>query len=123
MRFTRYTFLTAGIYGLLALIPMYFMETAHAGDHPPAIAHPEFYYGFVGVAIAFQLVFLIISRDPLKYQALILPSIFEKFSFAVAVALLLLAGRVSGMIVMGAAIDALLGTLFVVSWLMIRRAR
>jgi hypothetical protein len=102
---------------------MYFMETAHAGDHPPAIAHPEFYYGFVGVAIAFQLVFLIISRDPLKYQALILPSIFEKFSFAVAVALLLLAGRVSGMIVMGAAIDALLGTLFVVSWLMIRRAR
>ena len=116
MKFTRITFLIAGVYGLLALIPMYFMETRYGIDNPPAITHPEFYYGFIGVAVAFQIVFLIISRDPARYRAMIVPSIVEKFSFVIAVAILVSAGRTSGQIVLGAAIDAVLGTLFTISW-------
>ena len=115
MRFAKYTFLAAGVYGLLALLPMYFTEARYGTDNPPAITHPEFYYGFIGVAVAFQIVFIIISRDPVKYRALIVPSIVEKFSFVIAVALLIVAGRVSGQIVIGAAIDAVLGTLFTIS--------
>jgi hypothetical protein len=116
MRFAKYTFLIAGIYGLLALLPMYFTEAQYGVDNPPAITHPEFYYGFIGVAVAFQIVFIIISRDPFKYRTLILPSIIEKFSFVIAVAILVYAGRTSGLIVIGAGIDALLGTLFSISW-------
>lgn len=115
MRFARYTFLIAGIYGLLALLPMYFFEMRYGTDNPPPITHPEFYYGFIGVAVAFQLVFIVISRDPLKYRALIFPSIVEKFTFVIAVAILVYTGRTSGQIVIGAAIDALLGTLFAVA--------
>ena len=44
-------------------------------DNPPPVTHPEFYYGFVGVALAFQLVFLTIASDPLKYRPLILAGI------------------------------------------------
>ena len=116
MRFAKYTFLIAGIYGLLALLPMYFTEAQYGVDNPPAITHPEFYYGFIGVAVAFQIVFIIISRDPFKYRTLILPSIIEKFSFVIAVAILVYAGRTSGLIMIGAGIDALLGTLFSISW-------
>jgi len=47
---------------------------------------------------------------------MILPSIVEKFSFAIAVAILVYAGRTSGQIIIGAALDALLGVLFVISW-------
>ena len=117
MKFAKYTFLIAGLYGLLALLPMYLMETRYGAENPPPISHPEFYYGFIGVAVAFQLVFIVISRDPLKYKALILPSIVEKFSFVIAIAALLIAGRVSGQIIIGAAIDAALGTLFTIALL------
>lgn len=121
MRFAKYTFLAGGVYGLLALVPMYFMEASYGADNPPAITHPEFYYGFIGVAVAFQLIFIIISLDPLKYKTLILPSIVEKFSFVIAIAALLILGRVTGQIVIGAAIDAVLGTLFTVAYLRLTR--
>jgi len=116
MKFAKITFLIAGIYGLLALIPMFFLETQYGTDNPPAITHPEFYYGFIGVAVAFQIVFIIISRDPIRYRSLIGPSVVEKFSFVIAVALLVYSGRTTGQIVLGAAIDAVLGTLFTISW-------
>src|SRR5687767_9709755 len=57
MRFARYTFLAAGIYGMLVLVPQYFLESRIGDDNPPAITHPEYFYGFIGVAVAFQLVF------------------------------------------------------------------
>ena len=117
MRFARWTFLIAGIYGLLALVPMYFMEEQIGIDTPPAITHPEFFYGFVGVAVAFQLVFLIISTDPLKYRFFMLAAIVEKFSFAIAAGVLLIQGRLAGMIILGAGIDLVLGVLFVLAWL------
>lgn len=123
MKFAKYTFLIAGVYGLLALLPMYLMETRYGAENPPAITHPEFYYGFIGVALAFQLVFIVISRNPLKYRALILPSIVEKFSFVIAIAALIVAGRVSGQIVVGAAIDGILGTLFTVAYFQLPRSQ
>jgi protein-S-isoprenylcysteine O-methyltransferase Ste14 len=116
MKFTRYTFLIAGIYGLLVLVPQYFMEAKVGVDNPPAITHPEYFYGFVGVAVAFQLVFIIISTDPLKYRRFIPACLVEKFSFGLAVAVLVLTGRTSGPIIAGAAGDLLLGILFTVSW-------
>ena len=115
MRFARWTFLIAGIYGLMALVPMYFME-AQIGDTPPAITHPEYFYGFIGVAVAFQLVFVIVSTDPQKYRPLMLAAIVEKLSFAVAAALLLINGRIAGPILIGAAIDAGLAMLFAAAW-------
>lgn len=123
MKFAKYTFLIAGVYGLLALLPMFLMESRYGTDDPPAITHPEFYYGFIGVAVAFQLVFLVISRDPIKYKALILPSIVEKFSFVIAIAALIIAGRVSGQIIIGAAIDAILGTLFAIAYIRLPLSR
>lgn len=116
MRFARWTFLASGVYGLLVLVPMYFMEERIGADTPPAITHPEYFYGFIGVAVAFQLVFIIISRDPQKYRPLMLAAIVEKFSFAIAVAVLVIMGRTYGQIVIGAAIDMVLGVLFAIAW-------
>lgn len=116
MKLAKYSFLVAGIYGLIVLLPQYFLESKVGTDSPPAITHPEFFYGFVGVGIAFQIVFLIISTDPAKFRLMILPSIVEKFSFAIAATVLLLGGRLAVQMFAAAMIDVLLGVLFIVSW-------
>jgi hypothetical protein len=116
MKFARWVFRIAGIYGLIVLAPQYFIEDRFGVENPPAITHAEFYYGFIGVAIAFQLVFLIIASDPAKYRAMMLPSVFEKFSFAIAAVVLFMQHRMPALLFAAGMIDLLLGVLFIISW-------
>jgi hypothetical protein len=88
VRFAKNVFLVAGIYGLLVLTPLYFMENKIGRDAPPAITHPEFFYGFVGVGLAWQVLFLVLSSDPVRYRAMIFPSILEKVGYGVALIVL-----------------------------------
>jgi hypothetical protein len=97
MKLASRVFRLAGIYGLIVLVPQYFTEDMVGRDYPPAITHPEFYYGFLGVAIAWQIVFLLISRDPLRYRVMMLPSILEKIGFGPAVLLLYLGHRLQSL--------------------------
>ena len=116
MKFARYTFLVAGIYGLIVLLPQYFLENRIGIDAPPPLTHVEFFYGFIGVAIAFQLVFLVIASDPQRYRLMILPSIVEKYSFVAAAVVLLIQNRIAPQMFAGAMVDAVLGLLFAASW-------
>lgn len=54
MLFARYLFCFAAIYGFLVLVPQYFLEEHIGRDYPPPITHPEHFYGFLGVALAWQ---------------------------------------------------------------------
>lgn len=116
-------FLVAGAWGLLVLPPMYFMLDAIGERTPPAVAHPEFYYGFVGVALAWQVAFLVIARDPIRYRPLMPAAMVEKFSFVAAVAVLYRQGRIAaGDMAIGAAADCVLGVLFVLAYATTGRA-
>ena len=117
MKFAKYTFLISGIYGLIVMLPQFFLERKIGEDQPPAITHPEFFYGFICVTVAFQLVFLVISRDPVRYRPLMLVSLVEKFPFVIAVVLLYMQSRVGLQMVAAAAIDGLWGVMFLVSYL------
>lgn len=117
MKFARIVFLIAGIYGLLVLVPDYFLERTYGQMYPPAITHPELYYGFLGTAVAWQVAFLIISRDPARYRPLMLAAMIEKFSFAAAAAVLYFQQRIASAPLAGACGDTLLGVLFVISYL------
>ena len=116
MKFARYVFAIAGIYGVLVLVPQYFMLDAFGQANPPAVTHAEFYYGFTGVALAFQIVFLIIATDPPRYRPMMLASIAEKLTFAIAVGLLLAEGHTPSSIAAGAGVDLVLAVLFAVSY-------
>ncbi len=115
MKFARWTYLIAGIYGLLVLVPQYFLEEKNGRDYPPVINHPEYYYGFIGVAIAWQIAFLIISKDPRRYWPLMIASVIEKFSYGIAVVILYLQGRTGNMVLSTGVIDMVLGTLFLIA--------
>lgn len=120
MRFAQRVFLIAGLYGLLVMPLMYFMERQIL---PQPVTHPEFYYGFIGVVIAFQVAFLIIASDPRRYRPLMIPAMIEKFSFVLAIAGIYLAGRgeeILNTIPLAAAFDGVLGVLFIIAWIKTR---
>ncbi len=116
MKFARWVFLLAAIYGVLALLPMYFREAVVARDQPPAITHPEYYYGFIGVALAWQLAFLLLWHDPLRHRPLMLPATLEKVTFGGAMLVLYLQQRLSPLMLAAGAMDLLFATLFVLAW-------
>ena len=112
----RRIFRWAGIYGLIVLFPMLFLEARVGVDSPPPITHPEYYYGFIGLALAWQLVFLVIASDPGRYRPLMLPAVVEKFSWGAVLFGLLLAGRaVAGATLFFAGLDVLLGCAFILA--------
>jgi hypothetical protein len=116
MRFARGVFLTAGVYGLLVTLPQLFLEERTSRDFPPAITHPEFFCGFVGTVLAWQVLFLLIGRDPVRYRPLMLVSLIEKGVFGIAVPILYRQGRVASPLLSFAAIDVAFAFLFFQAW-------
>ena len=119
MRFAKWVFTGAGIYGLIVMLPMYFAEPAMTAAGQP-LTHPEHLYGFVGAAVVFQLMFLLIGRDPMRYRPMMLIGVLEKASFGFAVWPLYLMGRTPGLVTAFATVDLLLGGLFLAAWLKTR---
>ena len=95
MKFAKIVFLVAGIHGLLILSPLYFLENRIGRETPPAITHTEYFYGFAGVALAWQVLFLVLSTDPVRYRAMILPCILEKVAWGTALIVLFSQGRLA----------------------------
>ena len=116
MRFAQRVFRIAAIYGLIVLLPQYFLEGKAGRDFPPAITHPEYYYGFIGVAVAWQFAFLVIARDPLRYRAMMIPAIIEKASFGFAAIALFLLDRLNLQMLAAGGLDLVLGVLFVLAY-------
>jgi hypothetical protein len=117
MKFAKVVFWVAGIWGLLVIAPLYFMFDLIGRKDPPAITHPGFYYGFVGVALAWQIAFLVIARDPVRLRPMMIPSVLEKFTYGIAVVALVMQGRMHRSDLVLAATDSILGLLFVIAYL------
>ena len=115
MKFARWVFTGAGVYGLIVMVPMLFLASG-------PLTRPEDYYGFVGAAVVFQLLFLLIGREPQRYRPAMLIGVLEKVSFGVPVWVLHAQGRVHGPVLVFASIDLCLGVLFANSYLRTRPA-
>lgn len=116
MKFAKVVFLIAAIWGILVITPLYFLFDTIGRQDPPPITHPGFYYGFAGCALAWQFAFLVIARDPVRIRAMMIPSVFEKFSFAVAQTVLYVQHRLHPLDLFLGGIDGLLGVLFLVAF-------
>ena len=113
MKFARWVFAAAAIYGFLSLPPLYFIERLAV----PPISHPEYYYGFIGTALAFQIVFAMVARDPVRLRAVMPACMVEKLTFVVALIWLGALGRIAMPLPVFGAIDATWFVLFVAAWL------
>lgn len=116
VRFARRVFFVAGVYGLLAILPLYFLEGAIARLFPPPLTHPDHFYGFLGVTTAWQVAFLLIAKDPVRFRPLVPVAVLEKLLPAAAVGILVVGGRTPVAALGPAAIDLVLGALFLLAW-------
>jgi hypothetical protein len=117
MRLARIVYGVAGVYGLVVLLPMYFGRTHFEAVYPPAITHPEFYYGFAGLGVAWQIAFLIIALNPARYRLLMPACVLEKLAYGLAVLVLAFQNRVAGAIMAFGTLDLVWGALFVLAFL------
>ena len=121
-KFSKRVFLVAGIYGLLTLPPQYLLEEKLGRDFPPPLTHPEQFYGFIGVALAWQFAFLLIARDIQRYRMFMPPAILEKISFGMAAIVLYAQGRVVPFVAGAGVVDLLFAALFALAFHACRNA-
>lgn len=123
MKIATWVFRIAGTIGLLQIVPLYFYEAQLAVDMPPALNHPEYYYGMLGVTMAWQIAFLLISTDVLRYRPLMPVAMLEKASFVLAAFWLFSQGRLPNLILGSALLDLVYGIGFVWAYLAIREQK
>ena len=116
MRLAKWVFLIAGVFGLLVTIPMALAEKAIEQIMPPAVAHPEFFYGFVLLNACWQVLYLFLSTDPIRYRPMMIPSFLAKASGVVALTWLVLQGRISRQWTLTIILDGIWALLFLVAF-------
>ena len=95
MKFAKIVFTTAGLWGIVVLTPLYFLLDVTGRQYAPPIAYPQFFYGFLSVAMAWQIAFLLIGSNPARFRLLMIPSIVEKLGYVVTLAVLYAQARIS----------------------------
>ena len=116
MKFARVAFLIAGVWGIVVLTPLYFLVDLTGRQYGAPMDYPQFFYGFLSVAMAWQIAFLVIGSSPARFRPLMIPSIIEKLGHVAGVAVLYRQGRLSVADAMAAGPDLLLGILFIVAF-------
>ena len=116
MKFAKVVFWMAAVWGFLVITPLFFLFDRIGVQDPPPITHPGFYYGFVTVGLAWQVAFIVIARDPVRLRPIMIPSMIEKFGYAIAVAVLYSQARMKAPDLALGCIDGLFGVLFVVAY-------
>jgi hypothetical protein len=117
MKFARIVFWVAGVWGFLIITPLYFLFDMIGKQDPPPITHPAFYYGFAGLALVWQLTFILIARDPIRLRPIMIPAMLEKLVWSVPVILLVAQRRMRSSDLLFASIDLSIGALFLIAYL------
>jgi len=116
MKFAKIVFWIAGIWGVLVLTPLYFLFDVIGRQDPPAITHPGFYYGFISVGLAWQVAFLVIAQDPLRFRLFMIPAVIEKFGYGATLFVLYWQHRLHPSDLVFGGVDVLLGVLFLLAF-------
>ena len=120
MKFAKYVFSIAGVWGIAVLTPFYWLVDVTGRRYAPPTEYPHFFYGFFAITMAWQFAFLVIGSNPIRFRPLMVPSMFEKFSYVVTLVLLYNQARISAADFRAAIPDVILGILFVVAFVKTR---
>jgi len=116
MRLARVVFFIAGIWGFLIITPLYFMYDVIGRAYPPPVTHPDFYYGFLSVTLAWQVAFLVIAKDPIRFRPLMIAAALEKFGYMATLSTLFAQARMQVGQFAVVSPDVVLGILFVAAF-------
>ena len=116
MRFARFVFIGAGVWGIAVLTPFYWLLDVTGRHYTPPTEYPHFFCGFILVAMAWQIAFLLIGSNPVRFRPLMIPSALEKLGYVVTLVVLYSQSRISAADAQAAVPDGLLGILFLVAF-------
>jgi hypothetical protein len=116
VKFAKIVFWMAGVWGALALTPLYFIFDTIGRQDPPPITHPSFYYGFVTVGLVWQIAFVVIAMDPKRLRPIMIPCVLEKVGYAASQTTLYLQGRLHRSDLMFGMADLLFAVLFLIAF-------
>ena len=120
MKFARIVFIGASIWGITVLTPFYWLVDITGRHYPPPQDYPQFFYGFIGIALVWQIAFFLIGTNPMRFRTLMIPAMLEKFSYCATLAVLYAQSRIPTIDLQPAFPDGLIGVLFVVAYLKTR---
>jgi hypothetical protein len=120
MRFAKYVFIGAGVWGIVVLTPLFWLIDVTGRPYPPPTDYPQFFYGFLFVAMAWQIAFLVIATNPIRFRPFMIPAIIEKLGYVSTLAILYSKSRISSIDTQPILPDLLLGILFIVSFVKTR---
>lgn len=116
MKFARIVFAVAGVWGIAALTPLFFLHDIAGAAYPPPVSYPHFFYGFLSVGLAWQFAFLVIAADPVGYRLMMIPAFVEKAGYIIGAVLLFQQGRITSAEASTAVPDFVLLVLFVIAF-------
>jgi hypothetical protein len=113
-------FIIAGIWGIAVLTPLYWLVDVSGRKYPVPSQYPDFFYGFIAVAMAWQIAFLIIGSNPTRFRTFMIPAVLEKLGYVATLLVLYNQARISSTALQAAVPDGFLGLLFIVAFLKTR---
>jgi hypothetical protein len=122
MRLAKYVFTGAGIWGIVVLSPLYSLLDITGRRYVPPADYPQFFYGFLSVAMAWQMAFLVIGSNPARLRPLMIPAILEKLGYVGTLIVMYLGARIPAADTQPVVPDLLLGVLFIVAFVRTRNA-
>jgi hypothetical protein len=120
MKLARIIFTGAGIWGVTVLTPLYWLVDITGRRYPPPADYPQFFYGFMAVALAWQIAFLLIGSNPARFRSLMIPAMIEKFGYVSTLFVLYGRSLITSIDLQPAIPDGILGMLFVVAFIKTR---
>jgi hypothetical protein len=114
--FARIVFIAAGVWGIAVLTPIYFLVDVTGRQYARPEEYPHFFYGFLSVAMAWQIAFFMIGSNPARFRLLMIPAIVEKLGWVAGLAVLHAQGRVSPADAQALWPDLLIGLLFIAAF-------
>ena len=120
MKFAKVVFIAAGIWGIGVLTPLYWLVDVSGRRYGVPTEYPQFYYGFLSVAMAWQIAFLIIGSNPARFRMLMIPGIIEKLGYVVPLTVLYQQARVTWADAQAAVPDFVLAILMLLAFVKTR---
>jgi hypothetical protein len=120
MKFAKVVFVGAGIWGIGVLTPLYWLVDVSGRRYGVPTEYPQFYYGFLSVAMAWQIAFLIVGSNPARFRMLMIPGILEKLGYVVPLVVLYQQARVTWADAQAAVPDFVLAILMLLAFVKTR---
>ena len=98
------------------LTPLYWLVDITGRHYVPPTDSPQFFYGFLSVAMVWQIAFLVIGSNPVRFRTLMILAVLEKLGYVGTLAVMYLQARIPAIDAQPIVPDLLLGILFIVAF-------